>query len=47
MCVCGQDLGDGAYSFGPALSEHQSLVDVQVLWGFDEAEVHRGLVSCS
>lgn len=47
VCVWDQDLGDGAHSFGPALSEHQSLVHVQVLRGFDEAEVHCGLVSCS
>lgn len=45
--VHGQDLCDGAHSFGPSFSEHQSLVHVQVLRGFDEAEVHCGFVTCS
>lgn len=32
-------LGDGADCLGASLSEHQSLVAVQVLWSLDEAEV--------
>lgn len=32
-------LGDGAHSLGASLSEHQSLVCVEVLRGLDESEV--------
>lgn len=41
------DLGDGAHSFGSSLSEDKPLVYVQVLWGFNEAEVDGSFVSCA
>lgn len=41
------DLGDGAHSFGSSLSEDKPLVYVQVLWGFNEAEVYGSFVSCA
>ncbi len=39
------DLRDGAHSFRSSLSEHEPLVYVQVLWGFNEAEVYGSFVS--
>lgn len=39
-------LGDGADSLGASLSEHQSLIAVQVLGSLDEAEVDWGFVPC-
>lgn len=33
-------LSDGSHSLGATLSEHQPLVTVKVLWGFDEAEMN-------
>lgn len=42
----GCHLSDGADRLGASLSEHQSLVAVQVLGSLDEAEVDRGFVPC-
>lgn len=39
-------LGDGPNSLSTSLPEHQSLFAVQVLRGFDEAEMDRSLVPC-
>lgn len=41
------DLRDGPHSFSSSLSEHEPLVYVQVLWGFNEAEVYGSFVSCA
>ena len=40
-------LGDSTNSLGTTFSKHQPLVYVQVLRGFDEAEVDSSLVSCA
>lgn len=39
-------LSDGTHSFGAAFTEDQTLVYMQIFWGFDEAKVHCGFVPC-